>query len=147
MPTLMGSINIIARCSRLYRNDRLKEYGIHGTMDSIILQVSKKPGMSQDEIAKRVCIDKSNASRKVAKLEEKGYVKRVPSEKDRRVQLVYPTEEGIKLCEEIKLILREWNSTVTDGLSEESSGLVLEALGTILEKARDYVAGREDDEK
>lgn len=146
MPTLMGSINVIARCARLYRNDKLQKYGIHGTMDSIILQTCRNPGLSQDEIAKRVCIDKSNASRKVAKLEEKGYLKRLPSEKDKRVLLVYPTDEGLALCEEIRRILRSWSEKMTEGLSEQQSELVLEALGVILERAKGYADEREDDE-
>lgn len=147
MPTLMGRINVIARYARLYRNDRLKSFGIHGTMDSIILQVCKNPGMSQDEIARRVCIDKSNASRKVAKLEEKGFLHREPSEKDRRVQLVYPTESGFELCEEIKRILRQWSTDMTEGLPEEQAQIMLEGLGMILERARKYADEREEDEK
>jgi len=147
MPTLMGSINVIARCARLYRNDRLKPYGIHGTMDSIILHVCKSPGLSQDEIAKRVCIDKSNASRKVAKLVEKGYLRRESSEKDKRVLLVYPTESGLELCEEIKKILRLWSADMTEGIPEDQAKLILDCLGTILERARKYADEREEDDE
>ncbi len=143
MPSLAGSINIIARCARLYRNDMLKKFGIHGTMDSIILHVCKNPGMSQDEIAKRVCIDKSNVTRKIAKLEEIGYIRREPSEVDRRVQLVYPTDTGKEVCEEIKKILRQWNESVTMGLSNEQSELLLGGLEIMLSNARKYADERE----
>ncbi len=143
MPSLAGSINIIARCARLYRNDMLKKFGIHGTMDSIILHVCKSPGMSQDEIAKRVCIDKSNVTRKIAKLEEIGYIRREPSEVDRRVQLVYPTDTGKEVCEEIKKILRQWNESVTMGLSNEQSELLLGGLEIMLSNARKYADERE----
>ena len=147
MPTLMGSINVIARCARLYRNDMLKKYGIHGTMDAIILRVCKQPGLSQDEIAKLVCIDKSNASRKVAKLVEIGYLYREPSGKDRRVQLVYPTEAGLELCEEIRRILRQWSSDMTKGLPEEQAQIMLDGLQMILERARKYTDERKEDEQ
>ena len=42
-------------------------------MDSIILRVCRKPGMSQDTLVKMVYIDKSNMARKLAKLEKDGY--------------------------------------------------------------------------
>ena len=144
MPTLMGSINIIARCARLYRNDRLKKYGIHGTMDTIILHVCKNPGISQEELAKSVCIDKSSVTRKVAKLEEKGFITRKASEKDRRVQLVFPTDKGTELCGEIKSILREWNAEMTGGLSQRESEQLLCGLMTILDRAKNYAAEREE---
>lgn len=145
MPTLMGSINVIARCARLYRNDMLKKYGIHGTMDVIILRVCKEPGLSQDEIAKLVCIDKSNASRKVAKLVEKGYLRRESSENDKRVQLVYPTQTGLEICEEIRTILCRWSADMTEGLPDEQAQIMLEGLGMILERARKYADEREED--
>ncbi len=147
MPTLMGSINVIARCARLYRNDKLRKYGIHGTMDAIILHVCKNPGMSQDGIARRVCIDKSNVARKVARLCELGFISRIPSERDRRVQLVYPTEKGEELCVEIKRILREWSEEVTGDIPEEQAELVLAGLEKILLCARAYADGREEVEE
>lgn len=145
MPSLMGSINIIARCARLYRNDKLRAYGIHGTMDSIMLYVSSHPGVSQEEIAGGVCIDKSNVTRKLARLEEKGYVYRTPSEKDRRVTLVYPTEKGMEFRKKILEILQEWSENVLADLTPEQAELVHEGLGIILERAREYVDTREED--
>ena len=141
----MGKINIIARCARLYRNDKLKKYGIRGTMDSIILQVCRNPGISQDEIASRVCIDKSNVARKIATLEKEGYVARKPNEKDRRVQNVFPTEKSQELYSEIKGILLEWNDYVTEGMSEEEVKNALSILDTIYERSKSYAAEREED--
>ena len=144
MPTLMGKINIISRCARLYRNDKLKKYGIRGTMDVIILQVCKNPGISQDEIASHSCIDKSNVARKIAKLEKEGYIYRTPSEKDRRVQNVFPEEKAMQLYYEIKGILSDWNEYITQGMSEEEAKTALALLDTIYEKSRKYAAERED---
>lgn len=145
MPTLMGKINIIARCARLYRNDKLKKYGIHGTMDSIIFHVCKSPGISQDELASRIYIDKSNVARKIAKLEKEGYITRKPGEKDRRVQMVYPEPKAQTLCDEIRCILGEWNSYVTEGMSEQDVNNALKILDTIYERSRKYSEEREAD--
>ena len=143
MPTLMGKINIIARCARLYRNDKLKKYGIHGTMDSIILQICRNPGISQEEIASRVCIDKSNVARKIAKLEKEGYVSRKPNETDRRIQNVFPEEKATELYCEIRSILAEWNEYVTQGMSAEEVEKALVLLDTIYEKSKKYAKERE----
>ena len=144
---LAGSINIIARCARLYRNDKLKKFGIHGTMDSIILRVCRKPGISQDTLVKMVYIDKSNMARKLAKLEKDGYVTRIASEEDKRVQLVYPTEKAMSIYDEIHNILLEWNEYITEGLSQEQKQLLGDGLDKVLLNAKRYIGEREDTEE
>ena len=91
MPKFMRLVNIISRSQALYRSDRLKEETLLPWHYNYVMPLCFNPGLSQEQLARHVCLDKCNVTRHLAKLEEQGYVERRPSEKDRRVTLVYPT--------------------------------------------------------
>ncbi len=147
MPSLMYNINIIARCTRLFRDDKFSDFGIHGTMDAIILRVCKEPGISQERIAKLVCIDKSNAARKLAKLEKNGFITRVISDKDKRVLKVFPTEKAIELKPKLSAIIHSWNEYVTEGLTENEKELLSDILLRMRDRAMEYISKREEIEE
>lgn len=79
------------------RGAALKEHGLCGGQAMYLFRLCHEPGLSQDELARRLYVNKSNVARQVAKLEQQGYVMRKSSPEDKRVQLVYPTEKAIKL--------------------------------------------------
>ena len=85
MPTIMRQINVISRCEGLYRTDKLRGAELGACHHSYVLAVCRTPGISQEELARSICINKSNVTRHLAYLEEHGYVERRQSESDRRV--------------------------------------------------------------
>lgn len=147
MPSLMHDITIISRCARLFRDDKFSDFGIHGTMDSIILRVGKEPGISQDRIAKVICIDKSNVARKLAVLEKNGFVTRVTSEKDKRVLMVYPTEKATELRPKLSEKLRAFNEYVTSDLTDTEKELLAGILVKMRDRAMEYVQKRGEAEE
>ena len=74
MPSLMRKINILSRCEGIYRADKLKETDLCACHHSYVLAICNNPGMSQDALAKHICVNKSGVARQIAYLEEKGYV-------------------------------------------------------------------------
>ena len=96
MPTLMRQINVISRCGGRFRTEKLKEFGLCAPHHSYILNICNHPGISQEQLAEHICVDKSNVTRQLAYLENEGYVERKQSETDRRVTLVYPTEKAFR---------------------------------------------------
>ena len=94
MPKFMRLVNIISRSQALYRSDRLKEETLLPWHYNYVMPICFHPGLSQEQLARHVCMDKSNVTRHLAKLEEQGYVERRPSETDKRVTLVHPPAGG-----------------------------------------------------
>ena len=70
MPGFMKNINQIARCAEQYRTDRLAQLGLTGCQYSNILHVCREPGISQECLARQICIHKSNVARQLAQLED-----------------------------------------------------------------------------
>lgn len=76
--------------------------GINITIEqwSVLYHLWKKEGISQQELCKATFRDKPSITRLVDNLEKSGLVKRVPSDSDRRINLVYLTKQAQKLQEE-----------------------------------------------
>ena len=63
----------------------------------VIFTLWKEDGISISEIATRTSLGKSTLTETIDRLEEAGYIKRVPSSTDRRVSLIQVTEKTEKL--------------------------------------------------
>ncbi|MBQ4055128.1 MAG: MarR family transcriptional regulator [Clostridia bacterium] len=133
MPAIMRSMNVIARCAAIYRTQQIELDGLLGVHHSYILVIVNHPGMSQDWLAKHLCLSKSNVTRHLACLEKQGYVERRASEADKREMLVYPTQKMIDIYPEVLRVTHEWNALISEGFSEEE----LEGFGRLIEKMLD----------
>ena len=95
MPRIAREINVLFRCGAQYRTEALAPMGLKACHASYLLEISAHPGISQDQLAQRILINKSNVARQVAVLEEEGYIRREPSPQDRRVMELYPTQKAL----------------------------------------------------
>jgi DNA-binding MarR family transcriptional regulator len=67
---------------------------------SVLYHLWKQEGMSQQELCNATFRDKPSITRLVDNLEKLDLVKRVPSENDRRINLIYLTRQSQKLQEQ-----------------------------------------------
>ena len=98
----------ISRCGVQYRSDKLAPLGLKSIHASYLTEICANPGISQDKLARIICINKSNVARQVAVLEEDGFVRREPSAADKRVMELYPTDKALALLPQIQQILSCW---------------------------------------
>ena len=132
----------ISRCGVQYRSDNLAQYGLKSIHASYLTEIASNPGISQDKLARIICINKSNVARQVAVLEEDGFVRRVPSEADKRVMELYPTEKTREILPRINEILMCWENCITHDLSEEEKELLSALLGKMSSRATRYMEDR-----
>ena len=134
----MRYINVISRCGAVWRGDKLKGTDIGASHTSYIMTVCRHPGISQDKLAKRIYINKSNVTRNLAYLESFGYVERRQKDTDKRVTEVYPTEKAMEILPTVQNMLREWNNYLTEDFSEEEMEMFMSMLSRLAGKAADY---------
>lgn len=132
MPSISRDMLEISRCATQFRAERLAPLGLKSCHASYLVEVCKEPGISQDQLAQRICINKSNVARQVAFLEEAGYLNRCTCKEDKRVTELTPTQKALDALPEIRQILADWRNMLTEELTEEEQ----EALVTILDKLR-----------
>lgn len=139
MPSLMRYINVVSRCGASFRGAKLADTDLGDTHHSYILAVCHNPGISQDKLARKLFINKSNVTRNLAYLENHGYVTRRQSDEDRRVICVYPTQKALDALPGIRAILREWNGYITEGFTEEEMATFLSMMKRVSERAAELV--------
>lgn len=117
MSQIIRDITEITRCGIQYRTVKLSPMGLKSCHASYLTEICAHPGISQDQLAVRICINKSNVARQAAILEEGGFLRRTPSADDKRVLGLYPTEKTLALLPQIQQILANWERRVTESLT------------------------------
>lgn len=142
MVSLSHRINLISRCSAMYRA-KCSSAQLPGIYHSYVLAICAHPGWSQDRLARHCCLNKSSVTRHLTYLEENGYIRRAVGETDKREMLVYPTEKMLNIQPEVMRITKEWNAKITEGISEEDFSRFMDILGTMYNSAYKITHGEE----
>lgn len=138
MTGFMKFINATARCSTLYRDERLEGSGLNGYQTPYVLTLCRNPGLTQEQLAARIHVNKSNVARQLALLEENGFIERRPCENDRRALKVYPTEKMHAALPQLEGILADWRRFVLSELTEEEQNTLGALLGRVAHKAETF---------
>ena len=142
MSQIIRDMTEIARCGAQYRADLLAPMGLKGCHASYLTEICAQPGISQDQLAKRICINQSNVARQAATLEEEGFLIRIPSPTDKRIMELHPTQKTLDLLPEISCVLKRWEGCITGDLTEEELDLLATLLAKMKSRASDYMDGR-----
>ena len=126
----------IEKYARKFRNEKFEKYGFKGNQYYFVMMVVRHPGISQDNLVQRTMMDKGNAARQLAQLEENGYIRREADPDDRRLTNIYPTEKGEEANKEIRKVLHQWNEIVSAGLTSEENELLHAVMEKLLKNAR-----------
>ena len=140
MSQIIRDITEIARCGAEYRSQTLAPMGLKSCHACYLIEICAHPGISQDQLAARICINKSNVARQAAILEEDGFVTRTPSQQDKRIMQLYPTQKTLDLLPSISPILRQWEACLTAEVSEEELVILEKVLSRMKDKASEWVA-------
>ncbi|MDX8336033.1 MULTISPECIES: MarR family winged helix-turn-helix transcriptional regulator [Cetobacterium] len=129
--------NIGRYFSQMYRKGRifyaheLKKFGLGSGQSIFLFQLYKKDGVTQDELANTLYIDKGTTARSLKTLENQGFIKKENLITDKRSNIIYLTPKALKLEKEITNILRKWDSILSSSLSEEEKNTLLVLLKKI----------------
>lgn len=144
MSTIMRKVNILSRSEGVYRTDKLDIPELKSWHHTYILAICNNPGLSQDELATHISVNKSNIARNLSYLEENGYVFRKSGEKDRRITNVFPTEKMLDIYPRVKEITLEWNNFLAEDLNPTEFEQFQSILERLTDKAAVYMKGREE---
>ena len=139
MSQIIRDITEIARCGSQYRTEALAPMGLKACHASYLTEICATPGISQDKLASRICINKSNVARQAAILEEDGFIVRTPSATDKRIMQLFPTQKTLDLLPQIDRIMEDWQKLLTQDLDEDEQLLLERMLGQLLRRASAYM--------
>lgn len=131
------SISILYRKSHIWLNNGCVQYSLTAAQAVVILIVCDFKVLTQDEITKRLGLDKSVIAKTVTKLEERGFLVRETNAKDKRTYNITPTEKAWEVYPFVKEQIDEgfmkMTSQMTDAEREEFKRLLLLAAQATLE--------------
>ena len=135
MEPLMKYIGRTWRCAVLYRNDKLEQEGLNGYQHTYILKICQNPGISQEQLAQMIFINKSNVTRQLALLEQNGFITRSSCEKDKRVMRVFPTQKALDIYPKVHDLLLEWNACLIEDFTREECHQLYSMMERVMNKA------------
>ena len=131
MDSTQRKITKIAREVSKFTVQTMKEEGIGSAEFDVIHLVRHNPGITQTQVREALKMDKGAAAKRVANLENKGYLIRKPNPKDGRSQLLYATQQAEHLKNSkthIETVFYEW---LLEELPEEEKEQFCKTLDTL----------------
>ena len=112
------AISILYRKSHIWLNNSCARYDLTAAQAVVILIVCDFKTLTQDEITKRLSLDKSVIAKTVNKLEETGFLVREQSPKDKRTYNILPTEKSWQVYPFIQQQIDDGLAQMTQRMSE-----------------------------
>ena len=147
IPPYAEYFKTIARAAQAYHRGAFAEIGLSDVYAEYIRTICRNAGISQEELASRIGVYKSNVTRTLAQLERDGYVERRPNPADRRSMLVYPTDMAYEMLPVIVEVQSDWRAILTDRLSPEEKEQLAELLERVEDNVQRYRLGEMDSEE
>ena len=97
MDSPFKSISILYRKSHIWLNNSCAGLALTAAQAVVILVVCDHGALTQDEITKRLSLDKSVVAKTVAKLEETGFLSRRTNPRDKRTYDIHPTQKALEV--------------------------------------------------
>ncbi len=142
MSYIMRNITDIARCAAQFRSEELAPLGLKACHASYLCVICSNPGITQDQLARRIFINKSNVARQLAVLEEEGFVRRQIAPEDKRAMQVFPTQKALECMPRITEIFQTWEELVAQDLSPEEQTLMTKLLDKMKDRAGQWMDER-----
>lgn len=103
-----------------------------------LINISYNEGISQKNLSDLLFVSEANVAKFLKKLENKGYIKRYPSEDNKSIKLVYLTNEGKSLVDDLTKMNDEWERNITDFLSEKEVFQLKSVLFELSKRSADF---------
>jgi DNA-binding MarR family transcriptional regulator len=103
---------------------------------SVLYHLWKQDGISQQELCNATFRDKPSITRLVDNLEKLQLVKRVPSESDRRMNMVFLTRQAQKLQDQSMLLAEETLNEALEGVSADRIEVCKEVLQIVYDNLK-----------
>lgn len=136
MDSPFKAISILYRKSHVWLNNGCGHYALTAAQAVVILIVCDFEALTQDEITKRLALDKSVIAKTVTKLEKLGFLIRTTNKKDKRTYDIRPTDKARQVYPFVKEQIDESFQKMTQKMTEaeqiEFKRLLLIAAETTL---------------
>jgi len=137
--TIGRLIAMLYRMAGVYLGKELPALKISAGQYIFLAELFDEQGQSQEELTHRAYVDKANTARALSKLEEAGYVRRVPDGNDQRIKRAYLEPAALAIEDEFWQILIQWSDILTQDFSQKRKNQLRKDLNQMAENAASYL--------
>ena len=123
-------ISVIHREHGKYINEKVKEEDLSFGIYPLLIHVYKNEGIIQEDMAKTFHLNESTITRNLKKLEDKGFIERIP---EKRTKIIKTTDKGKITVQNVMDYDEKWEEKIRKNLSKEEYNTFKEILMKICE--------------
>lgn len=132
-------ISLLYRYGQIYVTKELEPYNIGKGQFLFLISLYCNDGLSQEDLAQNLNIDKGTTARALNKLEKNGYIYRKPNKSNLRANQIFLTQKAKDFEPQLFAILQKWTDTLSTGMTESEIEIAFNLLTKMTENATTYI--------
>ncbi|MFE6891961.1 MarR family winged helix-turn-helix transcriptional regulator [Streptomyces sp. NPDC057694] len=121
----------VARLHRMIAGQLLRQVGLHPSQEVVMMELWQRGPLRQVDLRDVLGSDASTITRTVHRLEQAGFVRRMPSLTDKRSMIVEPTAASLALRDKVEDIWAELERCAVGDLTDAEQEQTLASLGRL----------------
>lgn len=130
-------ITVLMRQLNLFFKHELSEVEITASELMYLSQLYEKDGLTQEEMAAAITVDKAATTRTIQGMEKKGLVRRKAHESNYRAKRVYLTDKAKNAEAQIRTLQKRWTNFITQDMTTEETESVSSSLKKMAQRAKE----------
>lgn len=109
-------ISILYREHAKYINNNVKEEDLSFGLYPLLIAIYDNPGIIQEQLAQTFHLNESTITRNLKKLEDKGFIKRIPDKRTKRIEI---TDKGARVARKVMDFDEKWDIKIKEIIGNE----------------------------
>ena len=124
-------ISIIHREHAKYLNDKVKDENLSFGLYPLLIKIYQTDGIIQEQLAQIFHLNESTITRNLKKLEDRGFIKRIPDKRTKRIEI---TDKGAETAKKIMDYDEMWDEKIKEIIGDEEYDNFKDTLRKISEE-------------
>lgn len=141
------AISTIYRRINLWKNEQSRPLGLTAAQVPIIMLIYEKPGISQNNVAQELALEKSVVAKSIKKLMELGFLSRESNKEDKRAYNLFPLKKATEIYPVLIVQGKNCMELLTAGFREEEKIVLNQMLMSILDNTFTFMITNENEQR
>ncbi len=124
-------ISILYREHAKFLNEKVKDENLSFGLYPLLISIYENEGIIQEQLAQSFHLNESTITRNLKKLEDKGFIKRIPDKRTKRIEI---TDKGAKTAQKVMDYDDEWDKKIKEIIGSEKYNQFKDTLIKITEE-------------
>lgn len=130
-------ISVLMRQLNLFFGHELSDVEITASELMYLSQLYNRDGLTQEEMAAAITVDKAATTRTIQGMEKKGLVRREAHEENYRAKRVYLTDKAKNAEPRIRELQKKWVDFITQDMTQKEAEVFAAQLKKMTQRAKE----------